>query len=214
MSNSENKQEPFALHVLAVAKVCAYFVEDVSRALLGFIPNGLNLTYDFALKSLPMVGKFFSHRWVEQVIKLCSGITIGQGLSGDIAHFIFRPIGSAIGFMLGAVIKTVPVYQGQIGKVLYRLSGQTIGGAVFGILAFLIGLQFISSAELNLSASFAVAAGVGAFLGLVAKAFLLIAINTVNSANAKSKEPHIERSARYYSANEWSSVTTVFRRIL
>ncbi|MBI2791783.1 MAG: hypothetical protein HYX61_07485 [Gammaproteobacteria bacterium] len=194
MANPDIKQDPIMHRTMAYAKVTAYFAEDVCRAILGFIPNGLNLTYDFLFKSLPLLGGFFSHRWAEQVIKLCMGITIGQGLAGDIAHFIFRPIGFVIGVMLGSVSNKIPNYQGQIGKLFYRLSAQTVSGALLGIIAMLsISQWLVPSLNVTLD-NLAIATAIGAFLGLFTKGLLLIAVNTVHSANAATVRKNVQRA--------------------
>lgn len=198
MSNPDNQSHNFTEHMLAWGKICADVAEDVSQALMGFIPNGLNLTYNFVLKPLPVLGRFFSHRWVEQVFKLCSGVTIGQGLALDIAHFVFRPLGFALGTLMGAGplanVKNMPRYQGQVGKLLYRLSAQTVSGALVGLLAIALIYQFF---EMTWSAPiqiFVIAAGCGAVLGLMAKSMVLIALNTVTNANAATVRKNVQRA--------------------
>lgn len=195
MANPEVKPETFALHILNVAKASAFFVEDIARAVLGFIPNGLNLIYDFIFKSLPLFGKFFAHRWVEQVMKLCTGITIGQGLAGDLAYYLFRPLGYVLGIILGAFVKKIPEYQGQVGKVLYRLSAQTVGGALVGAGCFLLVWEFANlPQELFNVNSILLAMFIGALLGLLAKGMFLFAVNYVNSANASAARKNVQRA--------------------
>ncbi len=184
MTNQTAKQETKALHIISVAKVCSLATQDIAKAVLGFIPNGLNLIYDFVFKALPLVGKFFAHRWVEQVIKLCSGITIGQGLAGDIAYYVFKPVGFGIGLVIGGLFKDTPVYQGQIGKIFYRLSAQTVGGALIALIGFFAVNSFI---HFNIEMKFVtylLVLGAGAILGLVAKGLTLFAIHSVTKANA------------------------------
>lgn len=193
MTNPEAKNDSFAINLLLVAKVYAYIVEDLSKHLLGFIPNGLNLIYDHAFKALPFVGKFFAHRWVEKVIKLCTGITIGQGLAGDLAYYLFRPVGFVFGIIVGSVYTKAPQYQGQIGKLLYRLSAQTVGGAVIAISGLLIASQFSSQVVINFDTLF-FALSVGAAFGLAAKAILLFAINSVQNANASAARKNVQRA--------------------
>lgn len=193
MTNPEAKQDSFALNILASAKVYAYFLEDLARALLGFVPNGLNLLYDFVFKSLPLFGKFFAHRWVEQVIKLCTGITIGQGLAGDLAYYLFRPLGFVLGLVIASIFKKVPQYQGEIGKWLYRLSAQTVGGALFGIACLLLASYFIQTVSLNMN-TILFASLVGASLGLIAKVILMIAIHSVHNANALGARKNAQKA--------------------
>lgn len=193
MTNPEVKQDSFALNMLVVAKMYAYLVEDLARALIGFIPNGLNLIYDFMFKSLPIMGRFFSHRWVEQVIKLCTGITIGQGLAGDIAYYVFRPVGFLAGIIIASVYPKVPQYQGQIGKWLYRLSAQTVAGAFVGMGGLVILSYFVPTIVFNQN-TMALTLSIGAGLGLVSKGFLLIAINSVNNANAHAARRNVQKA--------------------
>jgi hypothetical protein len=197
MDNPENKQNAYADQVVSWAKLCAHITEDSSRAILGFIPNGLNITYDTLLKSIPVFGPIFSQRFVEQGLKLISGITIGQGLATDIAHYVFRPIGFALGALMGTGAmnqKGTPVYQGQLSKMLYRLSGQTVGGALFGVIGFSIANHFQLFQNIDLLKSYLCAAGIGSLFGLMAKGTLLIAINAVNKANAASARANVQRA--------------------
>ncbi|MBS0290370.1 MAG: hypothetical protein JSS07_10115 [Proteobacteria bacterium] len=182
MANSRLKPKLSAIQSLNFAKVSAYFAEDVSKAILGFIPNGLNLIYDFVLKSLPVVGKYFAHPWAEQVLKLCFGITLGRGLADDIAYHIFRPSGFAIGLFLGAMLQKKIAYHGQIGKLLFRLSGQTVGGALLILIVFTIGVRWIANIHLETKVYLLVTL-IGALIGLMAKGVLILAINSVNAAN-------------------------------
>ena len=124
-----NKQDDNLGHLMIWSKYCAQVSEDVGRAVIGFIPHGLNNLYDFLLKPTPILGTFFSHRWVEEVLKLCLGITIGQGIALDLGRYLFKPIGFLIGALLGSFFDTTPKYQGIIGKILYRLSAQVVGGS-------------------------------------------------------------------------------------
>src|SRR5580700_1919842 len=125
----EKEQVSYLYNVISWAKVYANITEDLSRSILGFIPKGLNGSYDHVLKNLPLIGNLFSRRWIEQGIKLFSGITIGQGLAADIAHFIFWPLGFALGILVASIAsskdKNIPIYHGQIGKGITRFSAQT-----------------------------------------------------------------------------------------
>lgn len=195
MANPRIKQDKPANRKTKFATVCESVVYDVVSSVLGFIPNGLNFCYDYGLKSLPLVGKFFSHRWVEQVCKLCTGTTIGQGLATDIAHFLFRPVGFAIGSLFAKFVKKELHYHGQFGKFLYRLSGQTVGGALLGILSITLISLFVNHPTFQLNQRLImVGAVLGAFLGLIARIFLLVAIHRVNLAQMETVKNNAERA--------------------
>ncbi|MFI4936929.1 MAG: hypothetical protein ACHQJ6_00280 [Candidatus Berkiellales bacterium] len=198
MSTLQVKQDTYAHQVLGWARVSATIVEDVCGGMLSFIPNGLNLVYDFILKRLPIAGRFFSNRLVEQLIKLLSGITIGKGLATDFAHFIFWPIGFGVGALIGAGSgqHKIPVYHGQVSKFLTRVSGQTVGGALLGVFLLLLIAQFfpVMANELLTFQFFSIAAIIGAVLGLGTKALFLLAVNTVNEANAATVRKNVQRA--------------------
>lgn len=195
MANPQIKQENLAHHTVKFATGCESIVEDVVAAVLGFIPNGLDLTYNHVLKPMPVLGKFFSHRWVEQVCKLCTGTTIGQGLATDIAYFVFRPLGYALGFLLARGVKKELHYQGEIGKFLYRISGQVVSGALLGILLALMLALFSTQPLLRLRWELiALFASCGGAIGLASKLFLLMAIRQVNASQMEDIRKNVQRA--------------------
>lgn len=199
MAGIESKQESYAQHVLVWAKACGDIVEDVSRALIGFVPNGLQHFYDMTFKSLPVIGNFFAQRWVEKIIKLVTGITIGQGLAADIAYFIFKPIGFTLGALIGTGVitqlKSVPAYHGQFGKFLGSFSGQAVGGGLIGLLILFMSQIFFPGLIPQISyKEVSIAIGIGAFFGLFAKSLLYLAIKSVNNANATAIRKNGQRA--------------------
>lgn len=184
--------------VVGWARLGAAVLEDISRGILGFIPNGLSLTYDGVLKPFPIVGKLFSHLWVEKALKLVTGITILQSLSMDVGRCLFWPLGFAGGLLIGSTMRDQPApsYQKQASKFLYELSGQTVGGALAGVLILFLGCQFLPhvfTAPFDLS-NIIKAAGCGAVIGIVAKGMLLLAMNMVNGANSNAIIKNGERA--------------------
>lgn len=172
--------------------------EDSFAALLGFIPNGIGSIYDNYLKNMPIVGKLFEIQSVETVLKIILGVTIGQGIAMDAAKYIFRPIGFLIGAALGSTIlaslKLPSPYKGKIGDVCYHLSGQTVLGALIGLIAVVMAgvikpeLGTLNTKVLLLSLV------AGACVGLMTKAMLLLAINIVNQANAANLRRSIRQA--------------------
>lgn len=218
-NKSISKQDTYAQQVLLWAKFGGSLTEDVSRGILGFIPNGLNVTYDHTLKEMMLLGKIFSHRWVEQVFKLGTGITIGQGLAQDIAHFIFWPIGFIIGALTGSLLahqKRKPVYHGQIGKTFYRLSGQTVGGALLGMVFFVILYQCFPALLEGKGhlRSFALFAFAGATLGLLSKILFLLAINAVQESHASTIRRNVQRAKELNSKLKMTAKHKAKSRIL
>lgn len=192
----ENKQVSYIDNIVAWAKVCANIIEDISRGILSFIPKGLQGTYDAVFKNLPLLGNMFSQRWVEQGIKLCTGITIGIGLAADIAHFIFWPLGFIVGLLVGILLgnNSTPTYRQQIGKGLDRFAVQTIGGALASTLLFFITSLFTFSLYPFIWQNVLIAASVGAFLGIMAKTMFLFAVNTIQNANAAAVRRNVQRA--------------------
>ncbi|MCS5708164.1 hypothetical protein CC99x_004530 [Candidatus Berkiella cookevillensis] len=180
-------------------KMVADIFEDLFAGLFAFIPNGLDSIYNELLKEIPIVRILFEIRAVEIVIKLISGITIGQGVAQDVAKYLFRPIGFGLGALIGsslAFLKAKPQYNGSIGEILYRLSGQTVLGALFGLLATAIGFSLVSGLSLNDMNMTVVlmSLGVGACVGLMAKAMLLLSVSMVNRANAANMRRNVKRA--------------------
>lgn len=196
MANLEKKART-ANALVSWSTVSADFAEDLSRGVLGFIPNGIHLVYDSVFKPLPLLGRVFSHRWVEQLFKFCLGVTIGQGLATDFAYYIFRPMGWCLGAFLGILFSSKvkpPKSQGQISKLLYRFSGQTVGGALLAITLAVVACQIFDIAWLLTPQVIAIIAAIGAILGLAAKTLLLLATNTVHSANAATVRRTVQRA--------------------
>lgn len=174
------KKIDYATRVVGMAKYSAAVTEEIGAGLIGFIPNGLDQVYDYFFKALPFVGKVFKRRWLEQVIKLCLGITIGRGLASDIARFVFWPLGFAVGALVGSASSIgsndTPVYHGQIRKFMYKLSGFTVAGALLGTL---FGWGIGRSLQILF-----IGMGTGATLGVIAYTMYLVAL-TVAIANQK-----------------------------
>lgn len=171
---------------------------DVSSALLGFIPNGLNITYDSTLKKIPFLSTFFSHQWVEEVLKMVLGITIGRGLSRDLGRYVFWPLGFLFGMNLSLFTQKPLKYQGGFGKFLYELSGQTVLGCLVGLVALVIGVSVqpgLSLATLPWKIwGLAIVAGGG--IGMMAKTIMLIALEAVTRANAASSRLNAKRAQK------------------
>lgn len=136
MSKKLDKKQTYWDDVMSWSKYFGSIFEDFSRHVIGFIPNGLNQIYEKNLKQLPFLSVFFKHRWFEQLLKLMTGITLGQGLAADIGRFIFWPMGFITGGICGAAILAnvgkSPNYRGRIGKVLFKLSYLTVLMFIFG----------------------------------------------------------------------------------
>jgi len=200
LAKQVKKQDAYADSILQWSKYCANLAEDCSRAIIGFIPNGFNVIYDKVLKSLPLVGNFFSQRLVEQLFKLVLGITIGQGLATDVSMFVFRPLGYMIGTLIGGTCifgyrKIVPVYQGRISKLSYKLAGQTVGGALVGMFVLVLLNDFSRSSWFSLSPqTLYIAALIGALIGLMTKTMFLVAVNMVNTATVSAARKNVQRA--------------------
>ncbi len=182
------------------AQVGGQMAQDLGRAILGFIPDGLIVIYDEGLKNLPLVGFVFQMRWVEKIIKL--PLKVLQGLSADIAKLLIQPIGFILGSALGTGImpglRQAPNYQGQMGQFIQKVSGQTLAGGLFGLI-LLMTLPSIHSVFhfLKLTPLFYVfSIGIGAALGLSFKATLLFAMQTVEAANAASSRMNTKRAQK------------------
>src|SRR5690606_37438981 len=152
------------------------------------------------LKNIPLLGTLFEVQTIETLLKLLLGVTIGQGIALDGAKYIFRPIGFICGVILGntllAQFKSPTAYKGKVGEILYHLSGQTVLGALLGILAVTLG--FWISSGLGIAAInreiLLLSLAVGASVGLIAKAMLLLAVNMVNQANAANLRRSVKRA--------------------
>lgn len=194
------KQAPSSPPKMTWSKYFADAFEDFFAHLIGFIPNGLDIIYNDLLKKIPFVGQAFEIQTIETVLKLLLGITIGQGIAQDVAKYVFRPVGYSVGVLIGDTVvanfKEPQNYKGKIGEIVYQLSGQTVFGALFGLVAVLAGFYFstgLTFSELHLDI-IAMSIAVGASVGLMAKAMLLLAINMVQKANAANMRRNVKRA--------------------
>jgi len=172
--------------LLAAGRACAAIAEDISRSLLAFIPNGLQLIYYFILGTLPWRG-------LARIVTLCSGVNLAQGIAADIAYFVFRPIGFMVGVLIGTTVR-MPPYQDQIGKYLYRLSGQTVAGALSGILTLWGGSVVFPSLFIFSFESAIRAIAIGACGGLIAKVLFLLVAKTMDAANSVTVRRNAQRA--------------------
>lgn len=163
-------------------------IEDMARAVVLFVPNGLNALYNDGLKRLPVIGTFFSQKGTETIIKFCTGISILQELGRDVAYFLFRPVGFMLGTILGLFnsSRVAPVYHGQFGKFIAKFSGQTMAGALLGLMVSLFYSQT--------STFMMMAIGLGALLGVFAKTIFLLALQSFSEANAKAARKNVQRA--------------------
>ncbi len=199
MANPNEIQETSFNNILGWAKLFANVSQDVGQAFIGFLPNGLGLTYEYIFKGFPLLGRFFSLPLVEKSIKLCTGITILQGVAADVAYYLFRPIGFLLGGLLGCSAllkqKQPPAYKGAVSKLFYRLSGQTVIGAIMGLLVLVIGDKIFHQAAFSCSwAHLALAALIGAALGLTGKALVIASVTAVNNANLAAVRRNVHRA--------------------
>lgn len=198
MSNlvEQNDLEPHP--AIQWSRLCGYIAQDLSSALIGFLSNGLNNIYNSFFKQLPLVGGLFSRPWVEQVVKLSTGITIGQGLATDIAYYVFRPLGYVIGFLIGSSdpnrLRRVPTYQGQIGIWLNQLSGPTVAGALTGLFVYLMMNEFFSPTLIHQAKLLLSFVAIGAVFGLIAKGVMLWAIYWININNRTAIKQNVEQA--------------------
>lgn len=189
MTNKETIEAPAAKQLNQWATWFADGLEDTAKAVLQFVPNGLNAIYNDMLKRTPILGAFFANKSVESVIKFCTGITITRELANDVAYFLFRPIGFTLGYLLGLfnASRLAPHYKGNIGRLIAKFSGQTLFGALLGLFISLlqtpVTLQFVT-----------VATSVGALLGLFAKTTFLLALHSFQEANALAARKNVQRA--------------------
>jgi hypothetical protein len=199
MSGKKPPQNNAPSNVWACARMGGDILADLTQAIFGFIPNGLNVTYDSTLKRLPYLGSFFGHTWVEEALKLVVGITIGRGLSKDLGKYVFWPIGFVLGIPLSLFIRRPnPKYKGSIGKIFYQLSGQTILGTLIALIAVLIGTKLQKGLQLGELSwmVWTVALGTGAMIGMMAKTMMLVALEAVTRANAASSRLNTRRAQK------------------
>ncbi len=202
-SNKQSVQPPsdtYSQNVFHWAQTGGYVAQDIGRGILGFIPDGLIAIYDEGLKNLPVLGAIFQVSLIETLIKF--PLNILQGLSADVSKFLIKPIGFIIGTVLGTGMITnsskIPNYQGQIGKFIQKVSGQTLAGGLFGLLLLMI-LPSIHPIFrfLKLTLPFyVISIGAGAILGLSFKATMLFAVQAVEAANAASSRMNAKRAQK------------------
>lgn len=188
MTNNEANEAPAAKQLKRWATWFADSLEDTAKAVVLFLPNGLNAIYNDMLKRLPLLGSFFAHKGVEKTIKFCTGISISRELGRDVAYFLFRPLGYTIGYLLGLINanELAPVYDGKVGQFIGKFSGQTVAGALIGML----GAQILHT---NLN-TMALATGIGALLGIFAKTIFLFALHSLNEANALAARKNVQKA--------------------
>ncbi len=186
-------------NVLVCARYGADLFSDVVQALLAFIPNGLNVTYNATLKRIPFVGPFFCHQWVEEVLKMVTGITIGKGLSRDLGRYVFWPMGFVLGIFISLFTRDETLkYKGSFGKVVNQLSGQTMLGALAGVLSLVIGVytqRALSLEQLPWQVWLVAILG-GGLVGMTAKTIMLLALEAVTRANAASSRLNAKRAQK------------------
>lgn len=193
----QQEQSVYANQVLTCARTVSHVFEDLGSGLVGFIPNGVEVIYDDILKMLPFVGDVFCVPRVETILKLFTGITIGQGIARNIGRFLFRPIGFMLGALLGTTIKKQPSYNRGISTLLYDLSGQTVIGALIGLGVLFSLMQFthiLDSAMFHHLEMIVASLLMGAFVGLMAKGLFLLALNMVSKANAANMRRNVNRA--------------------
>lgn len=175
--------------IIEFAKYYSRLFEELSDGIISFIPNGLEQIYDKGIKRLPVFNKLFRYRWVEQVIKLLTGITIGQGLGSDLARFIFKPLGFCIGALVGLSAgknRCLPYRQMGIGQFLYKLSGPTVTGALIGAgIAALLYHYFFEQAEASFFVVMSAGLGIGTALGMLVYGIYLVVFAFVKSQQVK-----------------------------
>tara|TARA_R110002110_G_scaffold121431_2_gene297288 strand:+ start:121404 stop:122453 length:1050 start_codon:yes stop_codon:yes gene_type:complete len=192
----QQEHSAYVNQVVTCARTISDIFDDLGSGIVGFIPNGLDVIYNDILKMLPFIGEIFCVPFVETILKLFMGITVGQGIARDLGRFVFRPLGFMLGALLGATIKKVPSYNRGIGPLLYDLSGQTVIGALVGFGVLLSTIQFtdlLTKSAFNLE-MITISLLIGAFVGLMAKAMFLLSLNMVSKANAANMKRNVNRA--------------------
>lgn len=196
----EKKAIPSQPYYLAEwSQVTADYTADLAQGVLGFVPNGLGLIYDCFFKRLPLLKSFFAHAWVEEFLKIALGITIGKGLSKDLARYLFWPVGYVFGLGFGLLLgKWKPTFTDKISTFLFQVSGQTMAGVLTASFALLLGAALepgLKVAELELWV-WGIAISSGALIGLMAKTIMLVAVEAVTRANAASSRLNAKRAKK------------------
>lgn len=198
--STQQSSDTYSQNVFLWAQTGGHIAQDIGRGILGFIPDGLIAIYDEGLKNLPILGSVFQSSLVETLVKF--PLNILQGLSADISKFLVKPIGFILGTVLGtgmiANFSRTPNYQGQIGKFIQKVSGQTLAGGLFGLLLLCVLPEIHPIFKfLKLTLPFyVVAIGGGAILGLSFKATMLFAVQAVEAANAASSRMNAKRAQK------------------
>lgn len=201
MSKINNKIDQLPKPTEVWSATIGHAVEDFFEAIIAFIPNGLNALYDGFLKRIPLLGKIFSHAWIEAFLKLLLGITIGKGIARDVARYVFRPIGYAIGWFIGAFyifpMKSQPTYQGAFGHTMKQLSGMVVSCALLSILVGVaLNTQWgFGSIPLSLWVIYGFFAALGALVGCLIKLMILYAMHVVGK-NYTQKQQSIYQQSR------------------
>lgn len=185
-SNRKSHMAPNT-NIIEFAKYYAKLLEEIGDGVISFIPNGLEQIYDKAFKRFPVLGKIFQHQWVEQVVKLGLGITIGQGVGRDVARFVFWPIGFCLGALLGIGLKDrePPQRQHGIGQFLYKLSGPTLAGALLGASSAALLHHFVFKQAFSFVWVMSLGTGSGAALGMVIYGIYMLVLTVVKSQQVK-----------------------------
>ncbi len=188
------KPRPF----MAWGKYVKALVADVTANILGFVPNGLEFSYDVVLKNIPLLGRLFAHSWIEDTLKLVTGITIGKEVAKDLGEYLFGPLAFIFGLPIALFTDKAPVYQGEIGALFKQLSGQTVLGSLLGALAAFSAVYFqaFEFAQLKPISSVLIGAAGGALLGLLSKTMMLVAMDAVTRANAASSRLNAKRAQK------------------
>lgn len=180
-------------HIFQWGRLVSSVTEDISRSLLAFIPNGLSLLYETLLKTF--LSKLLVHPWIASWFKFV--ITLGRGIAADVAYFLFTPLGFMIGLILGTIsaisVKKLPTYRGQISKVLHRLSGQTVAGALMGAGTLWIAHYLFKLKDLT-ALHWVMAMIIGAFISLIGIAIFLLALEAVTQAQANLIRKNVQRA--------------------
>lgn len=212
MSKLENKIDPLLRPTDIWSGAMAKAFEDISEAVIGFIPYGLSVLYDTLLKPIPLLGALFRVPTIELLLKLITGISIGKGIARDAAYYLFRPLGFALGYLIGSTylfpMKNTVSYRGTFGKIMRQISSVMVGGTLFGLaLAALVeqqwGLAWLPASKMVV---YQVSAGIGAGLGCLIKLIILYAVHVVG------KNQHRSQQTIYHQAKVLGKAVTLLAR--
>ena len=193
-------QFDYTSHVMKWANFCAQLIEDITGGVLGFIPNGLENIYSLYLTRIPLLGHVLKFKWIQGCFNLLSGILIGQVIARDMARFIGRPLGFILGVFIGSsiLIKFSPKqeYHNQIGHLLYRISPQSMSGALISGLGLIFFHLICPQWHLSVS-TIVIGLSVGALLGLSSQALFILATHAVKATQAASSRVNAERAKQF-----------------